>query len=51
MGIESTYSQLNLRYFRGPHEDHSDKKHRLNSLKLRMNIYIQQKSHAPNYQK
>lgn len=50
MGIKSTYSQLNPRFFMGPQWDHSDSKPRLNSLQLRLKIYIQQKSHAPNYE-
>lgn len=50
MGIKSTYSQLNLRFFTGPQRDHSDSKPRLSCLSLRLKIHIQQKSHAPNYQ-
>lgn len=51
MGIESTYSQLNLRFFTGPQWVYSCSKSRLNSLlQLRLEVYLQQNSHPPKYQ-
>lgn len=51
MGIESTYSQLNLGFFMGPQWDYSCSKSRLNSLlQLRLEVHLQQNSHPPKYQ-